>query len=65
MRSFHTLTHFAPAAAKGGEEPWKRLLPPPTHTHCDRDTQEEAEDKANAGSGSIKDPDGGFFNAIS
>lgn len=64
MHTFHNLTHLVPPAAKGCEEPWKRLRPPPTHTHCDRDLQEEAEDKANTHSGSIKDSDGAFFSAI-
>lgn len=63
MHTFHTLTHFAPPAAKGCEEPWKWLLPPPTHTHCDRGTQEKSEDKANTQSGSIKDSDDEFFIA--
>lgn len=55
VHTFHTLTHFAAPAAKGCEEPWKRLLPPPTHTQCDRDTQEGAEDSPNTQSGSMTD----------
>lgn len=38
VHTFHTLTHFAVPAAKGCEEPWERLLPPPTHTQCNRHT---------------------------
>lgn len=64
VHTFHALAHFATPAAKGCEEPWKRLLAPPTHAPCDRDAPEKAEDDPKTQSGSIMDSDGASFIAI-